>query len=156
MEEPLNEGAKENNLLEHPQSNKIYIASFFNTRQRLRPYRDELWKLGYEITSTWLDETAKPHGMNIHEFFRKLAIKDIAEIYRADILIIDTIDVTPRGGREVELGVAVASFQNKLLYLVGPKRNVFHELVDRVFESWEECLWYMKERLVADVAEKTK
>lgn len=147
MDEPLIEGAKENNLLEHPVANKIYIASFFNTRQRLRPIRDELWKLGYEITSTWLDETAKPHGMKLHEFFRKLAIKDIAEIYRADILIIDTIDVTPRGGREVEFGVALGSFQNKLLYLVGPTRNVFHELVDQAFVDWDECLHFMKTRL---------
>jgi hypothetical protein len=149
-EATLDAGAKENNLLEHPVANKIYIASFFNTRQRLRQYRDELWKLGYEITSTWLDETAKPHGMTLHEFFRKLAIKDIAEIYRADILIIDTIDITPRGGREVEFGIAVGEFQNKLLFLVGPKRNIFHELADRVFDSWDECLWFMKERLKSD------
>jgi hypothetical protein len=150
MEEPLLNGAKENNLLEQPRSNKIYIASFFNTRARIRSMRDELWKLGYEITSSWLDETPKPQGMDLHDFFRKLAIKDIAEIQRADILIIDTIDVTPRGGREVEFGIALGQFQNKWLFLVGPKRNVFHELVDQAFDDWEACLTFLKERMKND------
>lgn len=140
---PLEVGAKENNLLEIPQRNRIYIASFFDTRQRLRPVRDELWKMGYEVTSTWLDETAKPAGMSIQEFFKKLAIKDVAEIQKADILIVDTFDVTPRGGREVEYGVALGQFQSKLLFVVGPKRNIFHELADHQFNGWEECLDYL-------------
>lgn len=119
---------------------KIYIASFFDTRERLRPYRDQLWKLGNEVVSTWLDETAKPEGMTHDEFWRKLAMKDVAEVKSADLLIVDTIDQTPRGGREVELGVALGAFQQKLVYIVGPVRNVFHELADRRFENWEACI----------------
>lgn len=140
---PLEKGAKENNLLEIPQRNRIYIASFFDTRTRLRPVRDELWKMGYEVTSTWLDETAKPAGMSTQEFFKKLAVKDIAEIQKADILAIDTFDITPRGGREVEYGIALGQFQSKLLYVIGPKRNIFHELADQWFDSWEGCLEHL-------------
>jgi nucleoside 2-deoxyribosyltransferase len=123
---------------------KIYIASFFDTRTRLRPYRDQLWSLGHEVVSSWLDETAKPAGMSHDDFWRKLAMKDVAEVKSADLLIVDTMDVTPRGGREVELGVALASFQQKQVFIVGPVRNVFHQLADRRFDSWDDCMVHVK------------
>lgn len=119
---------------------KVYIASFFDTRLRIRPYADVLWHKGYEVVSTWLNEVAKPEAMTTEEFWRKLAIKDLAEIKSADILILDTLDVTPRGGREVEYGFALAAFQGKLVYIVGPVRNVFHTLADRRFASWDKLV----------------
>jgi len=119
---------------------KVYIASFFDTRNRIRPYADELWKRGHEVVSTWLNETSRPEGMTTDEFWKKLAIKDLAEINAADLLILDTIDVTPRGGREVELGFALGRFQGKSIYMVGPVRNVFHMLVDRRYDSYEALL----------------
>ena len=128
---------------------KLYIASFFDTRQRLRPYAEQLWHKGHEIVSSWLNETAKPAHMSKDEFWKKLAIKDLAEIKQADLLIIDTVDITPRGGREVELGFALAHFQTKSTWLVGPVRNVFHELVDRRFDSWEDVV-----EALPDIAEK--
>jgi hypothetical protein len=78
--------------------------------------------------------------MTTEEFWKKLAIKDLAEINAADLLILDTQDVTPRGGREVELGFALGRFQSKNIYLVGPIRNVFHTLVDRWFDDWDNLL----------------
>jgi nucleoside 2-deoxyribosyltransferase len=123
---------------------KIYIASFFDTRERLRPFRDELWKLGHEVVSTWLDEVARPKEMSKQEFNRKLAIKDLAEIKSADLLILDTFDITPRGGREVEFGFALGQFQSKLLWIVGPNRNVFHELADDFFPSWDNVIGKLK------------
>lgn len=119
---------------------KIYIASFFDTRQRIRPFADQLWTKGHEVVSSWLNETAKPDGMSKQEFWRKLAIKDLAEVKQADCIILDTLDITPRGGREVEFGFALAHFQTKSIWLVGPVRNVFHELVDRRFDTWEQLI----------------
>lgn len=119
---------------------KIYIASFFDTRERLRPVRDELWKLGHEVVSTWLDEAAKPSSMDTEIFYKKLASKDLAEINSADLLILDTNDLTPRGGREVEYGFALGRFQSKQVWIVGPSRNIFHRLADRHFDTWEDCL----------------
>ena len=119
---------------------KLYIASFFDDRPRLRPFADQLWHKGYEIVSTWLNETAKPEGMPHDIFWKKLAIKDLAEINACDILVLDTFSVTPRGGREVELGFALGRFQSKLIYLVGPVRNVFHTLVDVKFDTWEDLI----------------
>lgn len=119
---------------------KVYIASFFDTRDRLRPYADKLWAMGHEVVSTWLNEVAKPAQMTREEFWRKLAVKDLAEVNAADLLVIDTFDVTPRGGREVEFGFALGCFQRKTIYLVGPVRNVFHTLADRQFDDWDALL----------------
>lgn len=120
---------------------RIYIAGYFDTRERIRPYADKLWKLGHEVVSTWLQEVARPEGMSKEEFWKKLAIKDLAEINAADLLILDTIDVTPRGGREVELGFALGRFQTKSIYMVGPIRNVFHTLVDKQYPDWDSLIF---------------
>lgn len=74
------------------------------------------------------------------EFWKKLALKDLCEINASDLLILDTEDVTPRGGREVELGFALGRFQEKIIYMVGPVRNVFHTLVDRRFDNWDQLM----------------
>ena len=83
---------------------------------------------------------ARPEIMSTDEFWKKLAIKDLAEIKSADLIILDTIDLTPRGGREVEYGFALGQFQTKSIWRVGPVRNVFHELVDRAYETWDQLM----------------
>ncbi len=118
----------------------MYIASWFDTRVRLRPVADSLWHKGHEVVSSWINETAKPEGMTQQEFWKKLAIKDLAEVKQADMIIVDTLDITPRGGREVEYGFALAHFQTKMCWIVGPVRNVFHELADRRFDNWDDAL----------------
>lgn len=124
---------------------KIYIASFFDTRERLRPVRDALWKMGHEVVSSWLDEVARPAGMSDDAFYRKLAMKDVAEVKSADLLIVDTFDPPTRGGRENEYGIALGQFQSKLLFVVGPYRTIFHRLADAQFDSWEACLEHLRE-----------
>lgn len=119
---------------------KIYIASFFDTRKRIRPYADTLWAKGHEIVSTWLNEVSKPEMMATEIFRKKLAMKDIAEVNDADLVILDTLDITPRGGREVEFGFALGRFQSKIIYRVGPVRNIFHTLCDNSFDNWDELL----------------
>ena len=123
---------------------RIYIASFFNTKERLLPERDKLNAAGHEVISSWLKEvpnptlTPKDYGTRYAtEELIGYAYRDFGEISIADVLIIDTIDETPRGGREVELGFALA---HKLFVIrVGPVRNVFHYLVNQAFDSWSEA-----------------
>jgi hypothetical protein len=65
----------------------------------------------------------------------------VEDVKRADCLISFTEDLTvpntSRGGRHVEFGLALALA--KLCYIVGPVENVFHELADKRFMTWEEC-----------------
>ena len=119
---------------------KIYCAASFVSRNRIRPFRDALWHMGHEVTSSWLDEVAQPANMTHNEFFKKLAMKDVSELMQADLVIVDVLEPSSTGGRDTELGLALGSFAKKQVYLVGPAVSVFHQLVDQQFNSWKDCL----------------
>lgn len=120
---------------------KVYIAASFAARERLRPIRDQLWKLGHEVVSSWLDETVLPKGMTEEEFFTQLAVKDLAEVKAADAVIQDTITDSTTGGSHVEFGMALS--QLKVKYVVGKPRSIFHQLADKQFDNWDDAISYI-------------
>jgi len=126
-----------------PETLNIYIAGWFGAKDRLRKERDRIHALGVgAVVSTWLDEeTAAPEAPGetfvigaTPEQCREYAVRDLGEVRYSDLLILDTIDVNPRGGREVEYGAAVIS--GLALWVVGPRRNVFHSVAHRQFNAW--------------------
>jgi hypothetical protein len=123
---------------------KIYLAAQFESCKRIRPQSHRIWELGHEVVSTWLDEVQKPPSMAHDVFMKKLAMKDIAEIQSADLLIQDTFKMSLRGGAATEFGVALRGYQSKQIWVVGPLRSVFHYLCDRHFKSWKECIRALK------------
>lgn len=120
---------------------RIYIAGSFVDQKELRAEAHRVWGLGHEITGTWLQEVAKPIGMPDDMFKRKLAIKDLCEVARADLLILDNRRST--GGKNAEWGFALGEFQHKQLWLIGEPTNVFQYLADEMFSSWDECFYYL-------------
>lgn len=125
---------------------KIYISAGFTARERLRPFRDSLWTLGHEVVSTWLDETAKPSGMEKLDFYRKLSIKDMAEIQSAHLLICDHLEPSTSGGRDIEYGLALGRHQHMQLWIVGAPAPLspFHTLADRTFTDWQTCVAHLE------------
>ena len=125
----------------------IYVASYFNTRARLYPIVREIRGLGHTVTSSWLDEPRGDRGPDAQtktsdytpDELAGFARRDLREIRESDLIIVDTFDETPRGGREVELGYMMHQL-GSYSWQVGPRRNVFHYIVDRHFETWEEVL----------------
>ena len=115
---------------------KVYIAGSFVDQKELRECGNKLWALGHEITGSWLNEVARPEVMDGDTFKKKLAIKDIAEVYAADLIILD--NRRSSGGKNCEWGIGLGQFQKKLLWLVGEESNVFQHLADEKFASWEE------------------
>lgn len=115
---------------------RIYIAGAFESQGRLRRRRYEIEQLGHTVVSTWLDEEGSPNPSAADKL--AYAKRDLAEVIRSEILIVDTEDTNVRGGREVEYGIAIA--MGKPVYVVGPVRNVFHALADGIFETWEEFI----------------
>lgn len=108
----------------------IYIAARYSRKEEMKTVRDALQKAGFAVTSSWLDE---PHGANtkLSELSDALneeyAQVDIDDINRSDrILFFSESVLTPRGGRHVEFGYALA--QGKPIDVVGPKENIFHYL----------------------------
>jgi len=109
---------------------KIYLAAQYARNPEMRGYRDILEGLGYTVTSRWIDQhdgaleealgepelTAEPHRGT------PFALKDLEDIAAADTVI--NFTGAGRGGRHVELGIAIAS--GKSLILVGRREHVFH------------------------------
>jgi nucleoside 2-deoxyribosyltransferase len=128
----------------------IYLAAKFDAKERIRIERDRIHalKLGH-VVSCWLEEeqAAPPEGTQGHELpasvAREYAARDLWEVWHCDLLILDTFDDNMRGGREVEFGMALAAGIE--VWVVGPKRNVFHELAPH-FDSWADVL----EALIAE------
>src|SRR5678815_4799579 len=84
---------------------RVYIAGKYEARSRLIEWRGRLKALGHEVLSTWLDEMPKRDEVDA-DYMHKAATRDLAEIASADLFILDTIDESNTGGREVEYGYA--------------------------------------------------
>ena len=123
---------------------KIYLSASFTQRLKIRPVRDKLWSLGHNVVSTWLDETVRPDFLTEHEWQRKLAEKDRAEVLSADLFIMDADGIST--GKAVELGLALGQFHTKLVWIVGNPKHIFHHLVDEIFIDWEICFKNLEQK----------
>ena len=117
----------------------IYIAGKWEAKERLKAWRTviENSNLG-TVVGTWLNEEGKPGDQVSEREAWEYANRDLDEINAADLLILDTEDTNERGGREVEFGFALAKCPH--VWVVGPKRNVFHRLANRHHMTWEETI----------------
>ena len=119
----------------------VYIAGFFDAQRRLRAVRDRLRTItSWFIRARWLDEVASQVPLvtppSLSDDYRRYAERDLEDIMNCHLVLVDTLDVTPRGGREVEVGYALGL--GIPFIVVGPKRNVFHELHAGHFADWCE------------------
>jgi hypothetical protein len=149
---------------------KVYIASFFADKDRVKARFAELKEDGIDCTSRWCYETA-PHNCTItdfpDEYLRETAVFDLDDIVAADKLVMlvptdtqmadQTLRSMSRGGRHFECGFMYAlacTDHSKELAIVGKRENVFHFLdgqsvtrkypTIRQFDTWEECRSYLK------------
>lgn len=116
---------------------RCYIAGKYTAQDRLRIERDRLRALGHYVSSNWMDQPEKTYAVTPERAISE-AYRDIEEIRDADTLIIDTLDESNTGGREVELGCALA-WGHKIVR-IGPERNIFHSLAPATFPDWESFL----------------
>ena len=121
---------------------RTYLAGAFESLERLRPIKARLNAMGHEVISTWLEEEALPHSggkraeeVISHEQCLAYAVRDLDEIHTANLLLVDTMDQTVRGGREFEAGYARGL--GLPVVVIGPRRNVFHHDVEH-YETWDE------------------
>lgn len=118
---------------------KVYIAGKYTAKERLKIEAEKLRDQGFSVTSTWLEEEDDPSIQLKDVTFERqqdIATRDLMQIRDSDVLILDTLDDNPRGGREVEFGSALAL--RKVVIRVGPAVNVFHSIVDMAFKNWED------------------
>lgn len=120
----------------------FYLAARFGRRDELNGYRKVLEANGYLVTSRWLTQHQKldlnaPAASYSADERRQFALHDYEDVMRANRLIAFTEDPAEnapggrRGGRHVELGVALAA--GKHVYVVGYQENVFCHLPQVMF-----------------------
>lgn len=124
---------------------KVYVSGTMLAQGRLRDRADQLRALGHDIIGDWLYEAARPAHLNIAEWNEELALKDIAQVYAADCIILDRDGESTTGGRYVEWGVACAPGMLMRRYTVGGGAlGVFDYLAHRHFANWDDLLAYFQ------------
>jgi len=130
----------------------IYIGGAFEAKNRLMGIRAVMEAIpDVKVVASWLlqepddivgaNEGESPSALHMEQA-TSYAIRDLDEIFGADLLILDTIQTNDRGGKDTEFGAAYAS--GVTTWVVGPYRNVFQRLADKHFESWEPAIEYLK------------
>ena len=131
--------------MSYPAPERIYLAARFVRQHEMREHAQELRAAGYLCDPAWLSEShdlpddVKPDDPRGAEF----AADDIHDLRQSDIVICFTEQprsaVNGRGGRHVELGLAIA--WDKRILIVGFRENVFCWLPQIEFHpSWNSAL----------------
>ena len=130
---------------------RVYIASVFADKDRVRARCIELNEAGIEITSRWANEEAPANSKATDKSFtymRQTATMDLDDIMAADVLVLtsptdaEMVNLTShqlgRGGRHFESGFIYGLITSacrlyggnarKRLVLMGRRENVFHFL----------------------------
>jgi hypothetical protein len=117
---------------------RIYLASNWDSHARMRALRLEIQACGHDVIATWVDEDASWGFLMLSDAEKVMyAHRDLGEVCTADLVILDTLEASSSGGREIEAGFALGK---KPLWQVGPARNIFHTVATRRFPAWEPAL----------------
>ncbi len=142
---------------------KIYIAAPYAARAQARRYAAELTRMGYTVTSSWLDETHEIADGTVgaavdldDKQINQHALDDLRDIDGSDLLVVLTESAAElvggtatSGGRHVETGYAIAKHGYRNIVVVGTPENVFHRLNGVVVcPTWHEAVVELAARLV--------
>lgn len=138
---------------------RVYLAAPYAARDKVRKYADELTRIGFKVTSTWLAEEHEINdGTTGADQVSAYAVQDFDDIRYSDLIVVFSawslgLDsaATTSGGRHVETGFALAL--DKPVIVVGEPENVFHRIkggwsVD-VVPTWHDAVVELSRRLVA-------
>ena len=117
-----------------------YIAAPWGEKPAGRRIREELWRRGILSSASWLDRPDDPYDCSGDE-----AVQDSYDVRLADrfVMYVPEND-TSRGGRDTELGMALALGMYPL-HLIGKPKQVFHAhpsvTVFASIEEWKAAKW---------------
>lgn len=121
----------------------IYLASRYSRRKEMLNCAKIIeFRANHTITARWLNGSHKADTpAELAEKAAMFAQEDIDDIKRSDVLIAftespDVVGGASRGGRHVELGLAIAL--NKRIVVIGHRENVFCHLPEVMhYQNWE-------------------
>ena len=148
---------------------KIYLAAPYATRPQVKARATELTRIGYTVTSRWLNEKHAVNDATVgaapaltDQQAAGAAAGDLIDIKSADLLVVFTPralgyprDCGNSGGRHVETGYALAL--GKPVLLVGDPENIFHRCGSKVdvVPDWHQALIELAARLVENRRRRT-
>ena len=107
----------------------VYLAARYARLHEMQHCADELRDLGFDVCSSWHESEADPHDETTDPLDLQHAAQTcLYDIGTADMLILFTepagqIDGATRGGRHVEMGIALGYHLHVLT--VGPPESAF-------------------------------
>lgn len=130
---------------------RIYLAAPFTAQDRMKGVRDVLTAIGHEVTSTWIDLAEIGEATDFDPVrCAPHAASDMADLLRADAVAVFTeYGLSTTGGQHVETGMALAA--GKRVFVIGPRRNIFHTLPQvEFFPSWPHLVFALGELFYAE------
>lgn len=104
------------------------MAAAFPRRDEINGYRVPLMNGGNTVTSRWhdpaFDHQRSALGRDLNQ---RMALEDIADLREADMVAVFSSPGQSRGGMHFETGLAYGL--GKIVVLIGPTENVFHDLI---------------------------
>lgn len=114
---------------------RVYIGGSMNNMARIAAMNEQVAARGCRVVSSWaFTPTDRPAV--------EAARQDYREIMQADLLIVDCTVPSSSGGLNTEVGIALG--RPIPFVLVGRSRNVFEELAYKMFDTWDECLSWLR------------
>lgn len=113
---------------------KIYLCGKFSKRFGFKLIRNFLHGIGCNVVSSWIDQ--EDGGADYPTHRKKIAERDIEDVRRCDIMIVDS-EPSTKGGMHFEAGFAYAL--GKKIVLIGTSDMLFSTLADVQFPGgWTE------------------
>lgn len=121
---------------------RVYLAARYQEHPTMRQWRDLLAGHGIAVTSRWIEGQHEITADADSDAQRaRFALEDLQDVRAASWLVMYSPRDhfrTGRGGRHVEVGVALAL--RIPIILVGERENVFHYLIEHVVPSIEAAV----------------
>ena len=103
---------------------KVYIACPFNERDEAKRVRDILLTKGITSTSRWIDTHLTELDLLSDADREREALADIADVQRAEEFVYIAKGQSTSGGRDIELGYALA--EGMKVWFIGEPFSIFH------------------------------
>lgn len=115
-------------MTEQLRKKRVYLAASYGRREEIKGYAERVKALGFDVSASWLDGPAQDESLLDTETKGEIAIQIAGDIAGSDAMLCFTEAErgAPRGGRHVEMGIALA---NELhVSVIGPRENIFCNL----------------------------
>ncbi|WP_276973751.1 hypothetical protein [Ferrimicrobium acidiphilum] len=128
---------------------KFYLAASYGRFHEIRQYSLALEEAGHIVTSSWckgeyLENDADLLSPQYEHLAHEVLATDLGDLSNCDALVAFTEsgDVSARGGRHVEMGIAIG--MGKRLFVVGCCENLFYLLAEHSrFDTFDDFLRWL-------------